>query len=298
MTELAGKAVTVTGAGRGIGRAIAVEAARQGAKVVVNDVDLEAADRVTEEIRQEGYEAIASHASHASWAGAQSIIECCVSEFGRIDGLVNNAATHPSRDPWDETEASMRRDFDDNLFGPAFCAVLAMREMRNRRSGSIITIGSRGETGLGRLANYGASKAALTAMTYSWALDLRTSGVRVNAVWPWAETQMTAYRGRSPLLGRPPSPEANTPLVVYLLSNRSTVTGRLFSSRGSELASIERTSSWREPLSDQWDVDRIAAAIEGPLAQPGFPIDGYPSNCSAAPFLPSIVANGMRSFDS
>jgi NAD(P)-dependent dehydrogenase (short-subunit alcohol dehydrogenase family) len=95
MRELADKAVVVTGAGNRIGRAIAIEAAHQGARVIVNDIDTAAADRVADEIHDDGDWAAACHASDATWPGAKVIIDACIAHFGRIDGLVNYAATHP-----------------------------------------------------------------------------------------------------------------------------------------------------------------------------------------------------------
>jgi NAD(P)-dependent dehydrogenase (short-subunit alcohol dehydrogenase family) len=183
-------------------------------------------------------------------------------------------------DPWNETDKSIREMVAVNLIGGVACATAAMVNMRAQGSGSIVNLGSKGEVGLARVAAYAATKAALTALTYSWAIDLSPYGVRVNAVWPWAKTEMTDYPGRSPV-PVPPPPEANCPLILYLLSDLSArITGRLLSSRGGELASVERSCSWNEPLHDEhWTVEKVAAAMEGELDSPGIAYDSYPADC-------------------
>jgi NAD(P)-dependent dehydrogenase (short-subunit alcohol dehydrogenase family) len=224
------------------------------------------------------------YGSVSEWENGTALIDKCVSQFGRIDGLVNNAAIHPVRDPWDETDESIREVVGVNLVGAVSCATSAMTIMRAQGSGSIVNLGTKGEAGLARVAAYAATKAALTALTYSWAIDLAPCGVRVNAVWPWAKTAMTFYPGR-PQGADPPLPEANCPLILYLLSDLGRrTTGRLLSIRGSQLASIERPCAWSEPLrDDHWTVEKVAAAMEGELASAGVPFDSYPSDCYRGP---------------
>jgi NAD(P)-dependent dehydrogenase (short-subunit alcohol dehydrogenase family) len=284
MRGLAGKAIVVTGAGAGIGRAVAVQVASAGGRVVVNDVQRPRVDDVVGGIRAAGGVAVPDYGSVSEWGNGTALIDKCVSQFGRIDGLVNNAAIHPVRDPWNETYESIREVVGVNLLGAVGCATSAMTIMRAQGSGSIVNLGSKGEVGLPGVAGYIATKAALTALTYSWAMDLSPYGVRVNAVWPWAKTEMTSYPGRLPAPD-PPPPEANCPLILYLLSDLSLrTTGRLLSIRGSQLASIERPCSWSEPLrDDHWTVEKVAAAMENELASPGLPFNSYPSDCYRGP---------------
>jgi NAD(P)-dependent dehydrogenase (short-subunit alcohol dehydrogenase family) len=287
LEQLSGKVVVVTGAGNGIGRSLAIEAARQGMSVLVNDIDTGAVDDVVAGISDAGGIAEPDYSSVASWDTAAAIIEHCTERFGRIDGLVNNAAIHPITDAWNETAESFGNAFSVNVLGPTSCAVHAMGVMREQGMGSIVNLGSRGEVGLARLAAYCSSKAALTALSFSWSIDLEPYGVRVNTVWPWADTQMTHYAGR-PAIGRPPPPEKNVPLILYLLSDLSaTVTGRLFSIRGPDLVSIEKPCSWIPPvIDDEWTIEKVASALKGPLASPGFPFGSYPTDCYFGEFLP------------
>jgi NAD(P)-dependent dehydrogenase (short-subunit alcohol dehydrogenase family) len=295
MAPLAGKAVVITGAGHGIGRSLAIEAARHGMSVVVNDIDARAVDAVVASISEIQGIAEPDYASMASWDTAAGVIQHCMERFGRIDGLVNNAAVHPMTDAWNETPESFCDAFSVNVIGPTSCAVHAMRIMREQRSGSIVNLGSRGEVGLSRLAAYCGSKAALTALSYSWSIDLQPYGVRVNAVWPWADTQMTKYVDRPAAIGKPPTPEKNAPLILYLLSDLSTnVTGRLFSIRGPDLVSIERPCSWVPPtVDDEWTLEKIALAVSGPLAWLGFPLGSYPSDCYSGTFHGQAERDGL-----
>src|SRR5215203_1825990 len=125
MGELDGKAVVITGAGRGLGQAYARHAAAAGAAVVVNDIDVELAEEVAGGIRETGGRAVASGHSVADAGQAAAIIELCVAEFGALDGLVSNAALNYKALPWDDDPEGARALVDVNVLGPLFCGMAA-----------------------------------------------------------------------------------------------------------------------------------------------------------------------------
>jgi NAD(P)-dependent dehydrogenase (short-subunit alcohol dehydrogenase family) len=231
---LSDKRIVVTGAGAGLGRAYAVYASANGASVVVNDLDATAAAAVADEITAAGGTALSIGCSVADWAAAENIVDLCVSSFGGIDGVVNNAGTHRVERPWLADEDTIRSILTVNVMGAVFVGVHAMKRMVKQRHGSIVNITSSAQLGLTQLGVYGASKGALASLTYSWAIDLREHGVRVNAYSPVAETAMTVG-SPIPLTGIP-TPEQNAPIVGYLLSDLSAdVTGQVIQRRGDAL---------------------------------------------------------------
>ncbi|MGH8922346.1 MAG: SDR family NAD(P)-dependent oxidoreductase, partial [Actinomycetes bacterium] len=155
MSILDGKAVVITGAGRGLGEAYALHAARAGARVVVNDVDGELAEAVAAQIVEQGGRAVASAQSVRDPDQAGGVIDRCLAEFGRIDGLVNNAALNHRARPWDEDVHAVRELIEVNVLGVLYCGIAAARVMRRQRAGSIINISS------------GSSLGSLSAGTYS-----------------------------------------------------------------------------------------------------------------------------------
>lgn len=226
MGALEGKAVVITGAGRGLGRAYAIAAAEEGASVVVNDIDeAGAASTVSEIVAGDGV-AIANNDSVATWAGAEGIIASCQDAFGSVDGLVNNAGVVSMDDPWDVEEASSRQMLKVNVLGAFQVGTHAIRAMRAGAGGAIVNCTSSAQLGISRLALYGATKAAHAALTYGWALDVAASGIRVNAFSPVADTYMSHLGGVEP--GVLPDPSINAPAVTYLLSDLSAdITGQV-----------------------------------------------------------------------
>ena len=130
------KAVVITGSGGGIGEAYARHAAREGARVVVNDVEAASAHRVAAAIRADGGTASAHAASVASWDGAAGLIAHCVQTYGGIDGLVNNAAVFHMALPEEEDEAAVRVLIVVNVLGTMYCGIHASRHMPARGRGS------------------------------------------------------------------------------------------------------------------------------------------------------------------
>ena len=231
MTEryLDGKAVVITGSGRGIGAACARHAAEHGASVVVNDLNLAEAEVVVKEIRDNGGTAIAVAADITSWSEAEGLVDACVAEYGRIDGLVNNAGLFRLHTLDEVNETEMREVIQTNVFGVAFCGTFAARRMRDQGSGSIVNVTSGAHCGIARQAAYSASKGAVASITFTWALELAGTGVRVNALSPRGRTRMMQYGldyrarsgGKSVHRTEMPDASANAPLVTYLLSDRS-----------------------------------------------------------------------------
>jgi NAD(P)-dependent dehydrogenase (short-subunit alcohol dehydrogenase family) len=200
----------------------------------VNDLDATAAAAVADEITTAGGAAVSIGCSVADWTAAESIVELCVSSFGGIDGVVNNAGMHRVEKPWLANEDTIRSIVTANLMGAVFVGVHAMRRMVKQHHGSIVNITSSAQLGLTQLGVYGATKGALASLTYSWAIDLREHGIRVNAYSPIAETAMTVG-SPIPVTGIP-TPEQNSPIVGYLLSDLSAdVTGQVIQRRGDRL---------------------------------------------------------------
>lgn len=268
MDLLKGKAVVITGAGRGLGEAYAVHAARAGACVVVNDVEGELAEAVASRITAAGGRAVASSQSVRDPDQASAIVERCLAQFGRVDGLVNNAGLHYEALPWAEDADAVRELIEVNVLGVLYCGMAAARVMRRQRCGSIVNIASGSVSGQRRAGTYAASKGAVASLTYSWALDLEGLGVRVNGVCPLAWTRMVEASAASRLRCTPQrSPDRVAPLITYLLSDRSVgITGQLIGFTGDQLHLV-RQPGIKEPVlhGESWGTDDVAAAFEGVL---------------------------------
>jgi NAD(P)-dependent dehydrogenase (short-subunit alcohol dehydrogenase family) len=189
---LDGRVAIVTGAGGGLGRTHALYLASQGAKVVVNDLTQEAADRVAAEIVATGREAIAIAASVTDEAAVNAMVAQAMAKWGRIDILISNAGILR-----DKTFAKMSLDdfrlvVDVHLMGAAVCAKAVWEIMREQRYGRIVmTTSSSGLYGNFGQANYGAAKMALVGLMQTLAIEGEKYGVRVNCLAPTAATGMT-----------------------------------------------------------------------------------------------------------
>lgn len=272
MSALAGKAVVVTGAGGGLGRAYALELAMLGASVVVNDVTETGATETCDLIIEAGGSAVAHVGSVSDWAFADRLIARSVSEFGSIDGLVNNAGIMHDRLPWEEDEASIRRTVEVNVLGSMFCGIAALREMVPRGVGSIVNITSGSLLGLTGVTTYGTSKGAVAAMTYGWAVEVASTGVRVNAVMPRAQTNMSAVRaGKATSLGasgvavpRSPQPDVIAPAIAYLISDRAAgLNGEILRHDGQQVTFVHPLG-WDDgiPVDGKVSFDEMAAAVD------------------------------------
>jgi NAD(P)-dependent dehydrogenase (short-subunit alcohol dehydrogenase family) len=265
---LAGRVAVVTGAGRGIGREVALALAAAGAKVVVNDygvnVDGSApstgpAFEVVAEIARAGGEAVASTESVADWGSAKRIIDTAVERFGRIDVLVTCAGVLRDRMIFNMTEEEWDTVLAVHLKGTFNCVRHACTHMREQRYGRIVTFSSgAGLFGNPGQANYGAAKSAIGGLTKVAARDLGRYGVTVNAICPVAGTRMTlseAYlrarelrrqqgiqredRGVADIERLDPGDIA--PMVVFLASERAAnVNGQFFLCWGSAVALLSQ----------------------------------------------------------
>lgn len=277
MKLLAGQAVVITGAGAGIGRAYAMHAARLGARVMVNDIDRDAAAAAVAAITAAGGEAAAQAGDVSDWDFAERLVAAAVERWGRIDGLVNNAGILRHGRATEIREADLRRMLEVNTIGTAACASAAIRAMQRAGGhGSIVNVASGSQAGDIALGGYAASKAAIAALTFSWALELRDTGIRVNAISPLAETAMAASNksflaqqsaSREVAYGTLPSPENNAPAVAFLLSDRSTgINGQILRIAGRELSFVTHPMIAQPVLVGSWDDDAVAAAFRDGLA--------------------------------
>ncbi|MGH7898723.1 MAG: SDR family NAD(P)-dependent oxidoreductase [Candidatus Binatia bacterium] len=239
------RVAVVTGAGRGIGRGIALCLAKEGAKVVVNDPGAtvdgrgkegDPAHEVVEEINKAGGQAIANYDSVADFAAAERIIKSAVDSFGRIDILVNNAGILRDRSIVKMSEEDFDAVLGVHLKGTFNCGRHAIPLMREQNYGRVINItssaGLRGNFGQ---TNYSAAKAAIMGITFTWALECGKYGITVNAMAPAGLTRMV---GTIPgLEGKPVPPEMdpnlNAPMVAFLASEKAAhVNGQIFGRRG------------------------------------------------------------------
>jgi NAD(P)-dependent dehydrogenase (short-subunit alcohol dehydrogenase family) len=263
---LADRAVVVTGAGRGLGEAFAGHLAQAGAKVVVNDVDRDLAERTAANIRRHGGQALASGHTVTDPAQAQALVEQCVAEFGGIDGLVNNAGLNYEALPWEEEPEQIRELVEVNVLGVVYTGVAAVKAMvAQGRGGAIVNVSSGASLGQRKLGVYSASKGAVASLTYSWALDLEDAGIRVNAICPLAHTRMVWKSERS-LRNCPPdrTPSRIAPLVLFLLSDSAEgITGQLVRCNGPQLHIVGQPYLKAPILERQmWDTETVRQAFD------------------------------------
>jgi NAD(P)-dependent dehydrogenase (short-subunit alcohol dehydrogenase family) len=295
MGTLDGRVAIVTGAGRGIGRSSALLLAAEGASVVVNDLggsmdgtgsDAGPAQLVVDEITSAGGKAVASGADISDHAAAEELIKTAISEFGRLDVLVNVAGIlrdrmifNMSEQEWDDViRVHLKGTFNTSKFAAAHWRSLREETAQNRIINFTSVSGLHGAPGQ---PNYAAAKMGIVGLTWSSANALAKYGVTVNAVSPAAATRMTdsipTDRRRT---DRPAdedhrrSPDNVAKVVAYLASERSGwLTGRIVHSSGYEVSLYNNMAPVVRLIAEQpWNLDDLAAEVERsfrPGARPG-----------------------------
>lgn len=279
------KVVIVTGAGRGVGRCIAMQAAREGAKVVVNDLggnpdgssgSAEPAEEVAAEIRAAGGEAVSNGNSVADEKNARGIVDCAMDSFGRIDGVVNNAGILRDKMFHKMDAETFDSVLKVHLYGAFYVSNAAAPIFREQGSGAYVHMTSSSALfgNLGQ-ANYMAAKLGLVGLSKSIAMDLGRYSVRSNCIAPWAWTRLVGtipedtpeQKARVEGLKRL-KPELIAPLPVALLSDSAKdVTGQVFGARTNEVYLFTQPGLARSVhTGDGWTpstiVDRVFPALK------------------------------------
>jgi NAD(P)-dependent dehydrogenase (short-subunit alcohol dehydrogenase family) len=227
--KLTGKVALITGGGRGIGRAIALSFAKEGASVVVSARTRSEIEEVVRGVENLGQKALAIQADVSKEEDVKNMIGETLKTFKRLDILVNNAGiAHPTRNVADMTLIEWSRVIEVNLTGPFLCCRAVLPTMIEQHSGKVINISSIGGRTVkpGRSA-YRASKSALLHFTYCLASEVKQHGIDVNAVCPGpTETKMMQDIGRGNLFPFKTQPEEIAEIVLFLASQQSSaITG-------------------------------------------------------------------------
>jgi len=289
MGILDGKAAVVTGAGRGIGKGHCIHLAKNGASVVVNDIDGVEAEKVVAEIKAMGGKAVANTSNIGSRQGCEELVQQCCDAFGKIDIAINNAGVVRDKTLLKLTD----EDFDFvwliHVKGTFWVTQAAANKMRDQGTGgSIVNTSSGAHFGSFGQTNYSAAKGAIASMTYTWAMELAKFGIRVNAIGPLGTTRMSetfAGADKMPFF----DPANNGPIVCWLCSDEADfVSGQIFGTGG------ERISHMVQPhygktlfMQGGWEVEEISkhfkTQLQGEFGALGMLAQPYPFHKGVKP---------------
>ncbi len=279
-----GRVVIITGAGGGLGRAHALAFAADGASVVVNDINLDAAEKVVGEIAAAGGRALANHSDITNYDSSGDAVAEAIDAFGDLHVVVNNAGINRDRMFASMTEAEWDQIMAVHLKGHFCISSQAVHHWRGQsKAGEIVTAriinttsgaGLQGSIGQ---SNYAAAKAGIIALTLNQAAELGRYGITANAVAPAARTGMTtAVAAMAERMAKPEdgsfdywAPENVSPLLVWLGSiESSAITGRVFEIEGGRISIAD---GWRSTegvdKGAQWKPTEISAAIDELLSR-------------------------------
>jgi NAD(P)-dependent dehydrogenase (short-subunit alcohol dehydrogenase family) len=287
MGALEGRVAIITGAGRGIGREHALLFAREGAKVVVNDLggandgsgaDATPAQQVVDEIKAMGGEAVANYDNVADWEGGQRLVNTAIEAFGGLHVLVNNAGilrdrvlVNMTEEEWDAViHVHLKGHFVPTRWAAAYWREQT-KEGKTVKASVINTSSTSGLIGNPGQTNYGAAKAGIATFSVIAAQELARYGVRVNAIAPAARTRLTeATPGLGEVVKPPDDPgtfdlwdPANiSPLIAYLAREESPETGQVYFVQGGQ---VRRFQGWKmeDTIEKQgrWEVDELVAEM-------------------------------------
>jgi len=278
-----GRVAIVTGAGGGLGRTYALDLAARGASVVVNDLggsvdgkggDDTAAQKVVDEIKANGGEAVPNYDSVSSPEGGESIVKTAVDAFGKVDVVINNAGILRDKSfvkmEWEDLQAVI----DVHLMGAFYVSRPAFRVMKENGYGRFIFTASNATFGNFGQTNYAAAKMGLVGLSNTIAVEGARAGILSNVIMPVAKTRMTEE-----LLGdfaNYLAPELVTPMVTFLCSEANTITHGAFSAAGGRYAAVNWTlgQGWFAGQGAKPTAEDIQANLEQIQSTEGFIVPG------------------------
>jgi NAD(P)-dependent dehydrogenase (short-subunit alcohol dehydrogenase family) len=275
------KSIAVTGAGRGIGRAVAMACAAEGANVVVADYGVAAdgrdpssavADEVVTEISDAGGTAVAVADTVTTMEGGARIVQTAVDRWGRIDGVVCVAGILRERMLFNMTEDEWDPVVETHLKGTFTVFRHASAIMRKQQSGTLIGFTSGAFQGSAAQANYSAAKGGIVSLVHSAALGLYKYGVTANCIAPIARTRMSANVPMA--LAEIGDAEDVAPMVVFLLSDQARhITGQLYTAVGGKIAVWNQPAEVRAMYkAGRWTPEEIAAHLDSTVGQEPMPL--------------------------
>jgi 3-oxoacyl-[acyl-carrier protein] reductase len=279
---LDGRRIVVTGASRGLGRGFALALAGAGARLVVNGTNADLVTELTTAITDGGGHAVSVVGSVADDALAEELVYTCVDVFGGVDAVVNNAGIVRDRTLMNMSPEEFDQVVAVNLRGTWSVSRHAARAMKENGGLLLQIVSNSAFTGSVGQTNYAASKAGVMGMLYAWDNELQRYGIRTNALWPIAQTDMTrvvftnaAKRAESERRPAPTpaelgfgTPETVAPIVVYLCSERAAhLRSQLITFNGSKLGLWSHPHERVLDRREGWTLDELAAALDGATEQ-------------------------------